>query len=126
MESRLDRIKDWSEIARSVAYSAQRLARCLNISDRQLRRYFKSHYGETPHRYLDRLRLGEASRALAEGGSVKEVAFRLRFKQPSHFSKKFKLSFGWSPSCHPSAGTKELGNMRSAEQTSGMGTRCPV
>lgn len=100
MKSRLDRITDWNEVARSVSYSVRRLAVSLNISERQLHRYFKDHFGDSPRHFLERIRMNDAVQALSKGGSVKEVAFRTCFKQPSHFSRVFKRTVGRVPSNH--------------------------
>lgn len=123
MSSRLDRIKEWNEIARSVSYSVQSLASRLNVSERQLHRYFRDHFGDSPRRFLETLRMNDASQALSEGGSVKEVAFRLRFKQASHFSRVFKRTRGRVPSNHTTNDGDERKNVRNGYEMSELDTR---
>lgn len=116
MGSRLDQIKEWSDMARRVSYSVQRLARSLDISERQLHRYFKDHFGDSPRHFLETLRMKDAARALSEGGSVKEVAYQVCFKQASHFSRVFKRTLGRVPSDHTAGGMDKM---------SEMDTKCP-
>jgi AraC-like DNA-binding protein len=46
---------------------------------------------------LNEQRLVQAAKLLKRFRSVKTVAFRLGFKQVSHFSREFKLQYGISP-----------------------------
>lgn len=120
MESRLDRISDWNEIATSAGYSATRLATKLQMSDRQVRRYFAERYGCTPHAFLNSLRLQVAHAALVEGASIKWAAAMGGYKQLSHFSRAFKKAYGRCPSCFSIRPTEE------PESMSGMDNKCPV
>jgi AraC-like DNA-binding protein len=54
--------------------------------------------GEPLQLWMNRLRLHDAWPWLLAGEPVKAVAFRLRFKQASHFSASFKRAYGISPS----------------------------
>jgi AraC-like DNA-binding protein len=98
--ARLARPQDfqqWLQIARRSTYSAKLLSKKLKISPRQLRRYTHTHFGCSPQFWLNEERLVQAGRMLKRFQSVKTVAFRLGFKQVSHFSREFKLQYGVSP-----------------------------
>lgn len=64
----------------------------------QLDRLFVQSFGMTTRSFWAERRL-QAARALlsASADSIKEVSFRLGFKQASHFSKWFQLQAGYSP-----------------------------
>ena len=98
MRSRLDRIQDWSELARQARFNARRLAAVCRVSLRQLERYYNESVGQTPQGWLNEARFREAKRLLLKGLSVKEVSFELGFKQASHFSRSFKQRTGRPPS----------------------------
>lgn len=61
-------------------------------------RIFRSQIGETPHRYLTRLRLecaqGELERTTT---TVAEIALRCGFVSPSHFASAFHRQTGYTP-----------------------------
>lgn len=101
MESRLDRVTDWDEQARQSSYCARRLAALLQVSERQLRRFFSERHACSPHDFLNRLRLQVAHDSLAAGASVKCASSLVGFKQVSHFSRAFKKQFGFCPSNFP-------------------------
>ncbi|GAA4581529.1 AraC family transcriptional regulator [Planotetraspora phitsanulokensis] len=64
-------------------------------------RVFKAATGETPHRYLTRLRIQEACRHLERGtGSISEIAQLCGFSSPSHLSAAFAREVGTSPSAY--------------------------
>jgi AraC family transcriptional regulator len=64
-------------------------------------RVFKATTGETPHRYLTRLRIQAACRQLASGtGSISEIAQICGFSSPSHLSAAFTREMGMSPSAY--------------------------
>ena len=61
-------------------------------------RVFKRVFGVPPLQYWQQLRLEKAKRLLAAGGgSVKQVAAELRFRDPAYFSRVFKRYAGQSP-----------------------------
>jgi transcriptional regulator GlxA family with amidase domain len=65
---------------------------------RTLQRHFRKHYNTTLSNWVRELRLDRARAMLAEAESVKRVAFELGYKQPSHFTRDFRLRFGLPPS----------------------------
>ncbi len=86
-----------SEVAAASRYDPQRLADLCAISLRQLERQFKAELNCTPRDWLNRRRMETAGALLARSNSVKEVAYSLSFKQPSHFTREFKEHFGVTP-----------------------------
>jgi len=61
-------------------------------------RWFRRYEGMSPYQYLLRRRMNLAAEHLVEhGGLVKEVASRLGFTDPFHFSHQFKAVHGISP-----------------------------
>jgi AraC-like DNA-binding protein len=87
----------WESLASRAQYRAGDLARLLGVSLRTLQRYFRAKYNCTVSDWLRELRLESARLRLPLSGSVKEVAFDLGYKQPSHFTRDFKQRFGVSP-----------------------------
>jgi AraC-like DNA-binding protein len=102
----------WHKMAGATGYSAERLAKEMNISRRQLQRYTQHLFGLSPQEWLNQQRLTTAGELLKQYRSVKLVAFNLGFKQVSHFSREFKSHFGlcpvsyllWHDRNHPLAG----------------------
>jgi AraC-like DNA-binding protein len=97
MASRLDRIRDWSALAKKAEYDPKNLAKFCSVSLRQLERFAKETFGLTPQAWLKSLRLAEAQNLLRGGLSAKSTAFTLGYKQLSHFSREFKKHAGVPP-----------------------------
>ncbi|SRR6266511_1503507 len=98
MPSKLDRVHGWLNLARQGRYNARQVAALCGVSLRQLERYFNDSFGRVPQEWLNEVRFREAKKLLLKGLSVKEVASRLGFKQPTHFSRSFKQRTGRPPS----------------------------
>jgi len=68
------------------------------INVRYLSRLFKRFGNITPHEYIMRLKLNKAARLLLTSHlSVKQVAQRVGFEDPYHFSRNFKKFHGLAP-----------------------------
>jgi DNA-binding response OmpR family regulator len=80
--------------------SVERVARGAHLSKRSLERKLKSLEGISPAEYIRQVRLEEAKKLLDAGvvHNIKELAFRVGFKDPEVLSKRFKEHFGFSPS----------------------------
>lgn len=91
-------LEQWRELGLKSAYSAELLSHRLKISRRQLERTLQKRLALSPQAWLNELRLVEAAKLLKIHRLVKWVAVELGFKQVSHFSLKFKLFYGLSPS----------------------------
>ena len=96
--SKLERIRDWSELAERARFDIRQLAVLCQVSVRQLERFFKHSFHVAPEPWLKHLRLQEAQALLRRGIGVKEVAYAVGFKQVSHFCREFKRTTGATPS----------------------------
>ncbi|MBA4387591.1 MAG: hypothetical protein C0404_06390 [Verrucomicrobia bacterium] len=75
------------------------LARMLNISREYLTRKFKEHTAMTPHEYIIRRKILLACQLLKETSlSNKEIASRLGYGEPAHFTRTFKHAMHSTPS----------------------------
>lgn len=73
------------------------LARQAGLSEKHFRRLFERAYGETPGRFLSRLRIGRAKELLARGASVTDACMSVGFSSLGSFSTKFATETGRSP-----------------------------
>ena len=74
------------------------IAGTCNIEPAYMCRLFKRFEGETPYKYLIKLKMKHAA-SLLRGGNImiKEVAKEVNFTDPYFFSKTFKRVYGISP-----------------------------
>jgi len=76
----------------------ERLASISNMSLRAFERGFRAAFHLTPQKFLRKLRLRLASRALVyTDASLSEIAFTCGFADQSHFSREFRRQFGRTP-----------------------------
>ena len=90
-------VEDWAYLAKQAKYDSELMARLLNVCPRQLRRYTRELFNNSPQEWLDERRLADASILLQGNDLVKTIAYELGFKTVAHFSKKFKAKYGVSP-----------------------------
>lgn len=76
------------------------MARKFNFNASYLTRIFKKHTGESPVKYLLRLRIDEAKKLLLEHSdlSVKQISTLVGYEDQHYFSRFFKELTGVSPS----------------------------
>lgn len=74
------------------------VARELAVSPFQLIRAFAALYGETPHQFRTRERIGRARRLLASGSTVTEACLEVGFSSLGSFSTLFTRWVGTAPS----------------------------
>lgn len=75
------------------------LARLVGLSAGHLHRAFRDTTGLTPLEFINRRRVERAAAILAsEGPTVAEVALRVGFLSPTHFTRTFRRITGRSPS----------------------------
>jgi len=71
----------------------------LGISREHLSRVFKEQTAQTPYQYLQRQKMLEACRLLKETRlTQKEVAFRMGYNVPAHFTRAFTRIMRLTPS----------------------------
>jgi len=85
----LDPTRDWS---------VRELARYMGASRSSFAERFASAVGETPARYVARMRMHQAHQWLREGQRVALVAERLGYESEASFSRAFKRIIGAPPS----------------------------
>ena len=76
----------------------QEIARTTGVEASSVCRWFRRYQGSSPYQYLLRRKMNLAAEHLVEhGGLVKEVAQRVGFADPYHFSRAFKAVHGVAP-----------------------------
>jgi len=81
--------------------SAGELSAVAGLGPRRFREVFRQVTGASPKRYYDSLRLSLAAELLRMGGQgVAQVAERLGYSSPFHFSRAFKAHHGLPPSSY--------------------------
>ncbi|GAB2805846.1 hypothetical protein GCM10027073_43090 [Streptomyces chlorus] len=74
------------------------LARIAHVSSAHFTRTFRTTFGETPHRYLQRRRVERAMFLLRDTDhSVTSIGFEVGFGSPGTFSRTFRDIVGRSP-----------------------------
>jgi AraC-like DNA-binding protein len=76
----------------------EEIARTAGVEASSVCRWFRRYQGTSPYQYLLRRKMNIAAEHLIEqGGLVKEVAQRVGFADPYHFSRAFKAVHGVAP-----------------------------
>lgn len=79
--------------------SLEQIAEKCHIDSSYLCRIFKRFDNHSPYQYMIRMKMNLAAQKLqSPNSSVKEIAFELGFRDPFHFSRVFKRTFGIPPS----------------------------
>ena len=79
-------------------WTVESLARLARASRSQFAEQFKDAVGDTPARYLTRVRMERAERMLRDGAAVADVAYRLGYESEAGFSRAFRRHAGVPPS----------------------------
>jgi len=101
LSMRLSRVLSWMEARYAEPIELAELAAMAHLSERSLLRHFQAALGESPKRYLNRLRLRKARQWLdqsREEWTVTEIATRCGFEDPNYFTRLFRREFGYPPS----------------------------
>jgi len=98
---RLLRARDAMDRAYARSLDIGALARIACLSEAHFIRTFRSTFGETPHRYLQRRRVERAMFLLrSTGRSVTDICFDVGFSSLGTFSRTFREIVGESPSAY--------------------------
>jgi len=75
------------------------LAKHLGLNTNKLKKGFRKVFGKTIKQFVNQTRMQKAKDLLIEGKlSIGEISEAIGYKNPSHFSKRFKEEFGLLPS----------------------------
>ncbi|MBI3828220.1 MAG: AraC family transcriptional regulator [Planctomycetes bacterium] len=92
------RAQAWIEAHYTRPLDREALAERVGLSPTHLTHLFKRLTGRSPLEHQQHLRMAEAKRLLREGKlKMREVARRVGFEDPYHFSRAFKRHEGHSP-----------------------------
>lgn len=95
---RLYRARDFMESTCHQRLTLGEIAKVACLSPHHFLRLFKTAFGETPHRFLVRLRLERTRALLLESDrSVTDICFDSGFNSLGSFSSLFKRRYGCSP-----------------------------
>lgn len=97
-QSRLQVLAGEIEAMPEGDWSLPALARRLRLSQSHLRRLFMQAYSMPPHTYIEQVRLRRGTELLRETSlTIAEIAQRVGYSDPFHFSTRFRRLFGISP-----------------------------
>ena len=103
LNRRLLRARDAMDRAYAEPLDIRAVAAVAHVSEAHFIRTFRSVFGETPHRYLQRRRVERAMFHLRETGrSITDICFDVGFNSVGTFSRTFREIVGESPSAYRS------------------------
>jgi transcriptional regulator GlxA family with amidase domain len=101
LNRRMLRARDAMDRTYAEALDVPLLARIACVSEAHFIRTFKTTFGETPHRYLQRRRVERAMFLLGQGGrEVTDICLEVGFMSLGSFSRTFRDVVGESPSSY--------------------------
>ena len=107
-EFRLRRVRQYVQDNLHRELRLAELSGLVHMSPYHFARLFKRSTGVSPHRFLVRRRIEQASALLtAQTLSVAEIARSVGFRTPSHFTTTFRRVTGITPSVYRSGGEAE-------------------
>jgi AraC-like DNA-binding protein len=126
LNRRMLRARDAIDRAYAQPLDIPALAAVASVSEAHFIRTFKSTFGETPHRYLQRRRVERAMHKLTETErSVTDICLEVGFTSLGTFSRTFSEIVGdtpsgyrenseikWAPTCFTMAWTRPSGGIR--------------
>ncbi len=95
---KLQQVKDFIEDNLAEKLTISDMAAVVHMSQFHFARVFKAAIGESPHRYVTQRRM-ERAKVLLEVTKfpVAEIAYRVGFYNPSHFTSQFRKFMGMTP-----------------------------
>ena len=112
----LGRIKDWDAVFAKAHYRVARLCRYLQVSPRQLERFFRRKFHASPRVLMKQAQFRRARDLIALGYTNSEIARRLYFADEVHFCHAFKKYFHQSPQSFAPRWRSKKAEMRNAEK----------
>src|SRR6185295_19304621 len=104
MNRRLLRARDAMDRAYAEPLDVRSVAAVANLSEAHFSRSFRSTFGETPHRYLQRRRVERSMFLLRETDrSFTDICFDVGFMSLGTFSRTFREIVGETPSSYRAA-----------------------
>ena len=101
LNRRLLRARDAMDRAYAEPLNVRAIAAVAHVSEAHFSRSFRSVFGETPHRYLQRRRVERAMFLLRETDrSVTDICFDVGFSSLGTFSRTFREIIGKTPSVY--------------------------
>lgn len=98
IDERIAAIRNFLAECFAEEHSVESLAAQVHISPSHFAELFRKEVGITPMRYLEQLRIERAKELLLTTGlPVQEIAIRLGYHNPYHFSTRFHRCTGQSP-----------------------------
>jgi AraC-like DNA-binding protein len=98
---RLNRVLDLLDRRFHEPLRVAELCDVANLSERSLHRYFLRHVGESVGRYLNRLRIGYATRQLTDTAwPIALIATKAGFPNLANFNRQFLSARGMTPSAY--------------------------
>lgn len=102
--SALEVTKSYIDFHYEEEHSLEKLAEMAELSPNYFAEQFKKYYTVSPMEYVAEVRLRKAKQLMAAGrGSLKEIAHAVGYRDEFYFSRRFKKSFGLSPSAYQRA-----------------------
>lgn len=93
----LQTVRDYLESHFDADVKVDELVAIAGVSRVHLSRTFARRFGVPPHVYLNNVRLRQARRLLRNGQSIAQAAAAAGYSDQSHFTRRFKGSFGLTP-----------------------------
>lgn len=93
----LQTVRDYLESHFDSDVKVDELVAIAGVSRVHLSRSFVGRFGVPPHVYLNNVRLRQARRLLQNGHGIAQAAAAAGFADQSHFTRRFKGSFGLTP-----------------------------
>jgi AraC-like DNA-binding protein len=89
MNSKLNRIQNWPELAEQANWSISALADKNGVTVRTLERYMLGQFGKCPRSWMVEQRQCRAIELFQNGSNVNETADSLAYQHARNFSRRF-------------------------------------
>jgi AraC-like DNA-binding protein len=90
MNTRLNQIQNWSELAEQARWSLSALAKRVGVSLRTLERYVLGRFGKCPRAWIAEVKEKRVIELFRDGCNVNETATKLGYAHTSSFCHKFR------------------------------------